>query len=278
MKIKPKKRKLPQARKTRKAPIRTEQVTEKLGLDTFERVTREALLEKERAIQETPHKLSMTFVLDDVKDKLNDFHITHGFDLAKMDKSIFIPESVVIDAYNQHDLIIAQKMQQVNCQDWLVGVDTHLFNFETEEVKTIPFQAKLEGLSYGEINMGAKVQVPREGGFKTRWKGLEAELNAEYKSHNLTGFKIVRTEIQVIGECYFKSSHAYKEFQFFKALAEKGELIAFLDSMNKQLQDEGFLNEHFQPKSPDFTGIPKLTFEREGVKYQLDQTALDTAA
>lgn len=284
MKTKPKARKLTKAQRSR-GPNHAMEVVAKF--EKQQELAAQARIQEEQAriqaILDTPHTFSMEFILERVKEKLQAFHDQHGLTLDTQDKGIFIPESVVIDAYNQDDLIIALKLQQVTCMDWLVGVDTHLYNRETDEVLTVPFQVRLDGLTYLEVNHGAKVSVERKGGFKTRWKGLEKELNNHYKEyddHDLTGFKIVQTQIKIVGDCHFINYSMYKENLFLRGLRSEGVLIQFLEDLTKTQVKSGELDYQLQPIDKEKTAIPVGAFAAlvEEAKLQNTHTRKSIAA
>lgn len=284
MKTKPKARKLTKSQRSR-GPNHAMEIAAKFvkqqQLAEQKRIQEEQ--ERIQAILDTPHTFSMEFILERVKEKLQAFHDQHGLTLDKQDKGIFIPESVVIDAYHQDDLIIALKLQQVNCMDWLVGVDTHLYNRETDEVLTVPFQVRLEGLTYLEVNQGAKVSIERKGGFKTRWKGLEKELNDHYKEyddHDLTGFEIVQTQIKIVGDCYFVNYAMYKENLFLRGLRDHDALISFMEDITKTQVENGELDYQLQPIDKEKTAIPVGAFAAlvEEAKLQNTHTRKSIAA
>lgn len=219
--------------------------------------------EKELNLLRQPYKLDMVFSFEKSQDMMNQFFINHGFEINQA--GIFLPESVVINAYNQGDLIIALKMQQVKCENWLVGVDTHCYNYDTGEVVTIPFQAKIEGMNYIEIFSPMPAMVNRGAGIKTRWKGLEDELNDAYAEYGDRGFTVIRTEMKFIGECYFLSQSLYEEFIFMrnakelpaKGGDEKGNLLDFVfKTLTADLIKKGILDKNLQPINKNETSIP----------------------
>lgn len=257
MKTKPKARKLTKAQCSRKPMSQAQQ------LNSYLKAQEELEKKRIQEILNKPYTFSMDFILERVKEKLQAFHDQHSLILDTQDRGIFIPESVVIDAYNQGDLIIALKLQQVTCMDWLVGVDTHLYNRETDKVLTIPLQVRLEGLTYTELNQGAKVSVKRESGFKTRWRGLEKELNDHYKNydeHDLTGFEIVQTQIKIVGDCYFVNYSMYKENLFLRGLRDHDTLISFMEDLTKTQVENGELDCQLQPIDKEKTAIPVNAF------------------
>ena len=258
MKTKPKTRKIPKAQRSR--TLQHQLNLAKKYMAQQEKAEQDRI----QAILDKPHTLSMDFVLEHVKEKLDAFHAEHGLSMDPQDKSIFIPESVVIDAYNQDNLIIALKMQQVNCSDWMIGVDTHLYNYDTEEVLTIPYQVKLDCMTYAQVQNETKVTVDRPGGFKTRWKGLSKELEDHYKNYkerDLTGFSVIQTQMKFAGECYFVSYKMYLEYLFMNGLRNEGVLMEFLENLTKTQVEAGNLNYQLQPTNQDFTAIPVSSFD-----------------
>lgn len=258
MATKLKKRKIPKAQRSR-----TPETAKKRAQ---EYINKQRALEQQRIqnVLAKPHKLSMSFNLQEVQKRLKDFHEAHGITPGQHDRQIFTPEYVVIDAYDQQDLIIALKMQQVNCENWLVGVDSHFYNYETEEVLTVPFQAKLEGLTYAEIMEEAKVHVEREGGFKTRWRGIEDELNSHYKTYkerDLKSFTLIRSQMKIIGECYFATYKLYQEYLVMIGLRKQGLLMDVLMEQTQTLIDNGDLDHQFQPVKEGTTALPVDAFE-----------------
>lgn len=256
MKTKPKNRKLTKAQCSRKPKHITQRVNE-----YFAQQEREAKLEEQRLLSKK-HTFSMEFCLEDVRKKFEEFHTQHNLKMDMEDKGVFIPETVVMDAYHQHDLIIALKMQQVDCQDWFVGIDTHFYNYETDEVKTVPYQVEPCGMTYQELQTGSKVKVLRDGGFKTRWLGLERERERHFEDMNLDGFKIIKTMVKITGYCTFKTLALRDEFLLMQGLRNEGRLIDFTDGLTKQLIDDGKLDYQLQPIDVNNMAIPAAAFDK----------------
>lgn len=258
MATKLKKRKIPKAQRSRK------RVSQEQQLATY--IERQEAAEEKRiqAMLSKSFVLKMDFCIEDVRKRLMAFCVENGMDPAAKDKTVFFPESVVIEAYNQDNLIIALKMQQVTCKNWLIGVDTHLYNYDTEEVITVPYQILLDGMTYGEVTNGSKhAKLERKGGFKTRWQGLEKELNdhyAEYKDRDLRKFKIIRTQVRMAGECYFVNYKMYQEYLFMQGLRSEGVLIEALNQLTKVEVEKGKLDYQLQPISEGLTTIPTNAF------------------
>lgn len=259
MKTKPKNRKLTQAQKTRKPKSHkayANELAHKRELAEQARIAE--LLAK-------PYMLSMEFDLEKAFKQVDLFFTLNGLSMGNFDHNIYVPEMVVIEAYNQHDLIIAMKMQQANCRDWIIGTDTHFYNYDTEEVLTVPQQFKLDDIAYNDIFIDEKhatAKVKREGGFVTRWKGLHAELEDVYKTEVPAGFTKIRTEMKMVGECYFHSYASYMEFLTMKDLAAQGQLLNFLRDINRKMQEDGVLDEQMQPiAQTNVEGIPMGAFD-----------------
>lgn len=261
MTMKAKKRKIPKAQRSRKnfSAEGSVSVIDKISEQNFQQKMRKHELEVKEFLA-TPQTLSMSFELDTMHNKIKAFYDEHGFSMTVPNDGIHVPEHVVIEAYNQHDLIIAYKMQLVQCRDWVIGIDTHFYHEGKDKILTVPQQFTLEQMTYAEVFMGAKVVLQRKGGFKTRWKGVYAEINDLYLDEVPPGYLKARTEIKIMGECYFNSMDAYHEFQLMKYLAEQGELISTLFEMAIAQQEKGQMDEHFQPKNPNETAIPKGAF------------------
>lgn len=261
MKTKPKKRKLTQAQKSRK-PFNRDRVIDEMMQKKFEQ-------EHARIAEllSRPFNLSMEFNLDEAFKKVGAFFTENGLDMGEFNHNIYVPEMVVIEAYNQCDLIIALKMQQAKCSNWVIGTDTHFYNQEKNDVLTVPYQFKLNDVHYHDIfadqvKSKGKTKIEREGGFVTRWKGLHNELEDVYKKEVPAGYAKARTEIKITGECYFVSYQAYTEFMTMQALAEQGQLIPMLQNMNSKMRIDGILDEQMQPVlKSDPEGIPMSAFD-----------------
>ena len=252
MKTKSKTRKLSKSQCSRKP------VSQEVQLQNY--IKSQQSLEQKRiqAILDKPHTLSMEFILEDVVERL------HAFSMSKPEhknEDIYIPESVVIDAYNQQDLIIALKMQQVDCENWLVGIDTHFYNLEKDQALTLPLQVQLNGLNYTELNLGAEVMVARESGISTQWKGLHTELNDSYKEYDLSGFELCKTQVKIIASCYFKNYKMYQEYLLMTGLRSQNALIPLLDQMANDMVLNKALDEDFQPADKNLTAIPADAFK-----------------
>ena len=148
-------------------------------------------------------------------------------------EDVYCPEWVAIDIYQQQDLIIALKMQQL--QDptyWQIGIDSYFHNSETDDIKAIPFSIELPEMSYMDLLNGGAVSVDRGNGIKTRWKGLQNEMIANWETENNSGYEVVKSLVYIKVEAKFKDARMLSEFEYMIKMRDRGLLI-------QQLKDFG---------------------------------------
>lgn len=245
---KPKKRKVPQSKKTR---------LKKLGNIAYGNPM-QALYkthqQQDLAILNKIYEFEMTYCIEESKKVIDAFFIENGYQINQ--KSIFVPEKTVLKAYNYSDLMIGLKMQQFDCEDWDLSVETHFYNLETHEQKTVPYFVSLNGIGYFEIYQELKIKVDRGAGIKTRWRGFEKELEKTYAEANVEGFSKVRTEIHLVGKCKFKHIDAYEEFKYLQDLRDNGTIEEMFEKMYQDAVEQGYLDEKLQPLKHENTGLP----------------------
>lgn len=136
------------------------------------------------------HTLEMTFTIDDVNRSVDKWLAENNMVERKA-----TPKHVVYDVYHG-DLIIAINNRLIPLdQEWFLGVDSHYFNYETEEVITVPFQFDMPLMSFDEFRFGSTtVKMPRGSGIYTRWKGINDELNELLLSEVPVGFERIRSD------------------------------------------------------------------------------------
>ena len=136
------------------------------------------------------HMLEMSFNIDEVNDSIDNWREKHG--MAEKENT---PKHVVYDVY-RGDLIICLKNLLIPLeQEWFLGVDSHYFNYETEEVLTVPFQFQMPLMSFEEFRFGSElIKVDRGHGMKTRWKGINEELNKLLEEDVPQGFERIRSD------------------------------------------------------------------------------------
>ena len=136
------------------------------------------------------HTLEMTFTIDEVNRSVDKWLAENNVVERKA-----TPKHVVYDVYHG-DLIIALNNRLIPLvQEWFLGVDSHYFNYETEEVLTVPFQFDMPLMSFDEFRFGSTtVKMPRGSGIYTRWKGINDELNELLLSEVPQGFERIRSD------------------------------------------------------------------------------------
>lgn len=136
------------------------------------------------------HTLEMTFTIDEVNRSVDKWLAENNM----VDRKA-TPKHVVYDVYHG-DLIIALNNRLIPLeQEWFLGVDSHYFNYETEEVLTVPFQFDMPLMSFDEFRFGSTtVKMPRGSGIYTRWKGINDELNELLLSEVPVGFERIRSD------------------------------------------------------------------------------------
>ena len=136
------------------------------------------------------HTLEMTFTIDEVNRSVDKWLAENN-----MVERTATPKHIVYDVYHG-DLIIALNNRLIPLeQEWFLGVDSHYFNYETEEVLTVPFQFDMPLMSFDEFRFGSTtVKMPRGSGIYTRWKGINDELNELLLSEVPVGFERIRSD------------------------------------------------------------------------------------
>ena len=171
------------------------------------------------------YEFEMEFVIEDINKKLDAWRSETN---ASEDE--YCPEWLVIDAYKQQDLIIALKMTQIQDPEyWSVGIDSHFFNAETEDVYTIPFSIELPQMGHAELMNGCDVKVNRGVGLKTRWKGLQAEMISNWESDDIPdGYELVQSQVYIKAHAKFRDARMFAEHEYMLSLRDKGVLVAKL--------------------------------------------------
>lgn len=171
------------------------------------------------------YEFEMEFVIEDINKRLDAWRSENN-----VSENEYCPEWLVIDAYKQQSLIIALKMTQLKDPEyWNVGIDSHFFNAETEDVYTIPFSIELPQMSHADLMNGSDVKVNRGAGIKTRWKGLQAEMISHWESDNIpAGYELVQSQVYIKAHAKFKDTRMFTEYEYMLGLRDKGMLIAKL--------------------------------------------------
>ena len=162
------------------------------------------------------HTLEMTFNIDEVNDSIDNWRASNG--LVEKEHT---PKHIVYEVYHG-DLIICLKNLLIPLeQEWFLGVDSHYFNHETEDVLTVPFQFQMPLMSFEEFRFGSElIKVDRGHGMKTRWKGINEELNKLLEEEVPQGFERIRSDALLRVTTKFNNVTDYLYFKEAKMARE----------------------------------------------------------
>lgn len=172
------------------------------------------------------YELKMDFVVEDVNRIINNYAIENG-----LSDDDYVPSHVVVEAYDQQDLIIALKKQLVATPEiWEIGIDSHFYNLEKDELLTIPFSLTMPAMTHSELMNGCEQKVYEVDGVKVKksdeWKGLQAEMIANWEKQGIPdGFELIKSQVRIIAHARFKCLAAYKDFEHAIELRKQGLLI-----------------------------------------------------
>ena len=163
------------------------------------------------------HTLEMTSNIDQVNESVDAWRKENNL----ADKEL-TPKHVVYDVYHG-DLIICLKNLLIPLeQEWFLGVDSHYYSVEKDEVLTVPTQFQMPKMSFEQFRFGCDLTVDRGHGLKTRWKGINDELNEILLRDVPEGFERVRSDELLRVETAFNNVEDYLYFKQAKALREQG--------------------------------------------------------
>lgn len=166
---------------------------------------------KQNAAAVGPYTLSMEFCVDEVNTVIDKYRAETGLQDAEQ-----TPEHVAYSVYHG-DLIICLKNILIPLdQEWHLGVDSHYYNAETDDVMTVPVQFQMPKMSFNEFKFGSTLAVDRGHGLKTRWKGINDELNAILLADVPLGYDRVRSDAKLTCVTGFTNYECLKEFNFVK--------------------------------------------------------------
>ena len=174
---------------------------------------------KQQQAAQGPYELSMTFCVDEVNTVVDQYREEQQLEDAEM-----TPEHVAYSVYNG-DLIICLKNLLIPLdQEWHLGVDSHYYNPETDEVMTVPVQFQMPKMHFNEFKFGSKLAVDRGHGLKTRWRGINDELNEIILAEVPVGFNRVRSDAKLTCWTGFTDYNCLKEFNFVKKVMRRSGL------------------------------------------------------
>ena len=168
------------------------------------------------------YEFDMSFVVEDVNKIIHDFVDSNG--LSDED---YVPAYVTIGAYESQDLIIALKMTNIKAPEfWEVGIDSHFYSKELDNVLTIPFSLDIPKMSHAELMAGSEIKVNRGAGLKTRWKGLQAEMIDNWEEHGIPeGYELIKSQVYIKAQAHFNNHDAYKKHHNLLHLRDTDRLI-----------------------------------------------------
>lgn len=163
-----------------------------------------------------PYKLSMTFCVDEVNEVIDKYREETGLEDAEL-----TPEHVAYMVY-KGDLIICLKNILIPLsQEWTLNVDSYYFNQETEDEITVSVEFEMEEMPFNEFKFGSKIKVDRGHGLKTRWKGINQELNDILLTEVPEGYERTRSEAKLTCITGFTDYKCLQEFNFVKRVLRK---------------------------------------------------------
>ncbi len=198
-----------------------------------------------------PYELSMTFSVDEVNEVIDKYREESGLEDAE-----FTPEHVAYMVY-KGDLIICLKNILIPLsQEGTLNVDSYYFNQETEDEITVSVEFEMEEMPFNEFKFGSKIKVDRGHGLKTRWKGINQELNDILLAEVPEGYERTRSEAKLTCITGFTDYKCLQEFNFVKRVLRKNgiEGIRKVNEAMQQYKESSVakVNESFhQNKQPE---------------------------
>lgn len=171
----------------------------------------QAQRQKQQTAAAGPYTLSMEFCVDEVNSVIDTYRAETGLQDAEQ-----TPEHVAYSVYHG-DLIICLKNILIPLeQEWHLEVDSYYLNQETEDDMTVSVEFEMEKMPFNEFKFGSKLKVDRGHGLKTRWKGINEELNDLLLAEVPEGYERVRSDAKLTCVTGFTNYECLKEFNFVK--------------------------------------------------------------
>ena len=180
------------------------------------------LINIQRAKAGLLYEFDMTFCIEDVNRKIDAYR-----EANVLADDVYCPEWLVIETYEQQDLIIALKMSHVkNPEYWEIAIASHFINEDATDVKTIDFYVELPEMSHAELMNGCDVKVNRGAGIKTRWKGLQDEMIKNWETETMPdNYSLVESQVFIKAQARFHDIKMYNEHNLLLKLRDHGNLI-----------------------------------------------------
>lgn len=175
------------------------------------------------------YEFEMDFVVEHI-NKIIDSYIESN----NIQDGEYLPSSVVVEAYNQQDLIIVLKEQLINQPEaWHIGIDSHFYNAESDSVHTIPLSIDIPSMSYHQLMEGCEIKVAVVDGIKTikgEWKGLQKEMIANWERQGIPyGYELIQSQVKIIAQAHYKNIECFERFEKLAGYRKDGLLIRFLE-------------------------------------------------
>ncbi len=118
------------------------------------------------------------------------------------------------------DLIIAIKHRLISmCQKWNIRMLFYIRNIETGASEEVELTFDLPKTEMKDIKSGdADFKIDRGAGIKTRWRGLDKEIEDALKPLENEGFECIKTMAHITVNTMFKSPDDYTYFKKEKSL------------------------------------------------------------
>ena len=163
-----------------------------------------------------PRYFEMVFDVDTVNQVIDDYRVEHN--LADAEET---PPHVVYSVYHGDLIILLKEVLIPLEQEWFFGIDSHFYNYETDEVQTVPLQIQTPKMSWKEFRFGSTKHVERGHGLRTRWRGIGEEIEEFLEKETPAGFKRIRSDVKVSIETGFSDYNCQREFEFIKNIIDK---------------------------------------------------------
>jgi|GEM_PF-1787751 len=190
----------------------------------------QAQRQKQQTAAAGPYTLSMSFCIDEVNSVIDTYRTETGLQDAEQ-----TPEHVAYSVYHG-DLIICLKNILIPLeQEWHLEVDSYYLNQETEDDMTVSVEFEMEKMPFNEFKFGSKLKVDRGHGLKTRWKGINEELNDLLLAEVPEGYERVRSDAKLTCVTGFTNYECLKEFNFVKKVIRNSGLEG-IKKVNEAIQ------------------------------------------
>lgn len=176
------------------------------------------------------YEFNMKFTIEKVNDIVGDYADAHN-----LSDSDYVPAHVTVGAYECQDLIIAMKKQMIKTPEyWEVGIDSHFYNAELDDVLTIPFFLDIPSMSHEELMKGKNIRVYLiDGEFKKvlgDWRGLQNEMIANWEREGIPdGYELIQSQTSITAFAHFKDYENYDNFHYFLRKRDEGDLLRYLE-------------------------------------------------